>query len=110
MIAAIPIDREYDLGDLDIGIVSIELTLEKSMIATTRLEKESDTSITVHDKKVKYRFLSKKLPLYSLGIDGIMQGREHLACDEYSLLIGAIDGDLEGDDVRRVRQGEGDRR
>ena len=89
--------------DLDIAIVSIELTLEELSMSGQSLQEESDTTQMVHDKKPKLRTaMWEYIPPGSMRImEGIMEGREHLASDEHSLLVGSIHCDFEDHCIHR---------
>lgn len=85
------------LSDLDITIVSIQLTLEKLSMFLWCFDKESDSTEMMQHKKPKlWTSMMKKMPSWRLWIiESIMQGWEHLTSHENSLLIGSIDCDFE---------------
>ena len=95
--------RQDCFRDLDIAIVSVELTLEELSMSGQSLQEESDTTQMVHDKKPKlWAVMGKDIPPGGMRVmEGIMQGREHLASDEHSLLVGSIHCDFEDHCIHR---------
>lgn len=94
-------DREYNLSNLDIVIVSVELALQKTFIVFFSLEEESNLSSDIENIKwIMGRLLPTMETTPFWAMECIMECCEHFSSDENSLFIRAINGNLESDERR----------
>ncbi len=101
----------FDFYHLDITIVSVELTREKSCKFVRRRKKESNLPSRWYNLKTKCRmnFGFPKLPPWAHVFDSMMEGRKHFTCDKYTLFISAIDWYFIRDERGMTRQMRGDK-
>ncbi len=95
------IDRESWVTDLDIWVVSIELTLEELSMLGLHLEKKPNPSVLMDHEKPKNRSLVPPVEKPNMPImERIMERREHLTSDKDSLLVRTIYSNFESDEGR----------
>jgi hypothetical protein len=93
--------RKPRFTDLDIWVVSIELTLEELSMLGLHLEKKPNPSVLMDYEKPKNRSLVPPVEKPNMPImERIMERREHLTSDKDSLLVRTIYSNFESDEGR----------